>query len=97
MPRKCHEFTDEEINYIIENWGKESPHSMKKKFGCTWYAITKVAENNGLVLPTSNEWTEEEIDLLKDTVIARFCAPAVGGVSGCGDAEGPVAGALGAT
>ena len=64
MPRKCHEFTDEEINYIIENWGKESPHSMKKKFGCTWYAISKVAENNGLVLPTSNEWTEEEIETL---------------------------------
>lgn len=37
------------------------------------------------------------MELLKDTVIARFGAPAVGGVWGCGDAEGPVAGALGAT
>lgn len=32
--------------------------------------------------------------LLRDTVNARFRAPAVGGVWGCGDAKGPVAGLL---
>lgn len=66
MMNKGRIFTDEEINYIIENWGKESPHSMKKKFNCTWYAVTKIAEKNGLKLPTSNEWTEEEIQTLKE-------------------------------
>lgn len=65
MRGKKFEFTDEQIKYIIENWGNESAHSMKKKFGCTWYAVVKVAEINGLKLPTSNEWTEEEIDTLK--------------------------------
>lgn len=30
MKGKKREFTDEEIQYIISNWGKESPHSMKK-------------------------------------------------------------------
>ncbi|MBE6152455.1 MAG: hypothetical protein E7165_04005 [Firmicutes bacterium] len=66
MRGKRREFTDEEINYIITNWGKESPHSMKKKLACTWYAVCKIAEANGLELPTSNNWTEEEITTLKE-------------------------------
>ena len=60
-----HDFSKEDINYIIQNWGKESPNSMKKKFGCSWYAVCKVAENHGLEIPTSNEWTEKEIEQLK--------------------------------
>lgn len=56
---KKFEFTEEQIEYIISNWGKESPYSMKKKFGCTWYAVCKVAELNGLEIPKTNEWTEE--------------------------------------
>ena len=59
-------FTEEEIKYIIDNWGKESPHSMKKKFSCTWYAVVKVAEKHGLEIPKSNEWTKEEIEELKN-------------------------------
>ncbi len=66
MSSKKYEFTEEQIQYIIENWGKESPYSMKKKFGCTWYAVSKVAESHGLELPTSNAWTEEEIETLKE-------------------------------
>ena len=66
MPGKKYEFTEEQIKYIIDNWGKESPHSMKKKFGCTWYAVCKVAESHGLEIPTSNAWTEEEIKVLKE-------------------------------
>ena len=65
MKGKKREFTDEEIQYIISNWGKESPHSMKKKFNCSWYAVCKIAEKNGLEIPTSNEWTNEEIETLK--------------------------------
>lgn len=60
-----YEFTLEEVQYIIDNWGKESPYSMKNKFGCTWYAVCKVAEKYGLPIPTSNEWTPEEIETLK--------------------------------
>ncbi|MEG1310153.1 MAG: hypothetical protein RSD06_04685 [Bacilli bacterium] len=58
-------FTQEQIEYIIENWGKESAHSMKKKFGCSWSAVTNVAKANGLELPTLNEWTNEQIEALK--------------------------------
>ena len=59
-------FTEEEIKYIIDNWGKESPHSMKKRFECSWYAISKVAQSAGLPLPTSNSWTKEEIETLRE-------------------------------
>lgn len=65
MKGKKREFTDEEIKYIVDNWGKESPHRMKKRFNCSWYAVCKVAENHGLEIPTSNEWTEEEIETLR--------------------------------
>lgn len=64
MRGKKYEFSKEQIQYIIENWGKESPHSMKKRFGCTWYAVCKVAEEHSLEIPTSNEWTEDEINTL---------------------------------
>ncbi|MDD4188112.1 MAG: hypothetical protein PHX04_05105 [Bacilli bacterium] len=65
MRGKKFEFTDEQIQYILDNWGKESAHSMKKKFGCTWDAVVGIAKANGLELPTSNDWTQEEIDTLK--------------------------------
>ena len=64
MSREKKIFTNEEIKYIIENWGKESAHSMKKKFNCSWYAVCKVAEEHGLELPKSNEWTDEDVKTL---------------------------------
>ena len=60
------QFSEEQIKYIVDNWGIESPYSMKKRFGCTWYAIAKVAEKNGLELPKTNLWTEEEINTLRE-------------------------------
>lgn len=66
MAKKKFEFSEERIKYIINNWGIESPHSMKKKFGCTWYAVCKVAEEHGLEIPKSKEWTKEEIEQLKE-------------------------------
>ena len=66
MPRKKFEFSDEQINYILTNWGKESAHSMKEKFGCSWYAICDIAKQNNLEMPKSNEWSDEEIELLKE-------------------------------
>lgn len=65
MRGKKREFTEDEVQYILSNWGKESPHSMKKKFNCSWYAVCKVAEKQGLEIPTSNEWAAEEIETLK--------------------------------
>lgn len=59
-------FTKEEINYIIDNWGKESAYSMRKKFKCSFEAVCKVATENGLEKPKSNQWTEEEIEYLQD-------------------------------
>lgn len=59
-------FTDEQINYIVSNWGKESAHSMKNKFGCTWYSVVKVAQEKGLEAPNSNEWTDNQIKQLKE-------------------------------
>ncbi len=59
------EFTEEEIRYIIDHWGMESPYSMEQKFGCSWYAIRKIAANYGLPLPPSNKWTDEEVETLK--------------------------------
>lgn len=64
MSRKKKIFTEEEIKYIIDNWEKESAHSMKKKFDCSWYAVCKVAEGHGLELPKSNEWTAEDVETL---------------------------------
>ena len=65
MRGKSYVFTDEEIAYIVDNWGKESPYSMRKKIGCSWYAVCKVAEQHGLQIPTSNVWTSEEVATLK--------------------------------
>lgn len=66
MRGKQHEFSEDDIKYIVQNWEKESAHSMKKKFGCTWYAVCKVAQDHGLKLPESNEWTDEQINELKE-------------------------------
>lgn len=58
-------FNEEQIDYIIKNWGIESVHSMKKRFGCSWYAVIGVAKDNHLELPNSKEWTDAEIETLK--------------------------------
>lgn len=65
MSNKKYEFSETEKNYIIDNWGKESATSMKNKIGCSWHAVCRVASEYGLELPTSNNWTEEETNLLK--------------------------------
>lgn len=64
MRGRKYEFTQEQIQYIIDYWGKESPYSMKKRFDCSWYAVCKVAEQYGLEIPESNKWTDEEINIL---------------------------------
>ena len=77
MKGKKRKFTDDEIQYIINNWGKESPHSMKKRFNCSWYAVCKVAEKHGSEIPISNEWTNEDIETLKneiyDNILSLVC------------------------
>ena len=65
MNGKKREFSDEEIEYIVKNWGKESPNKMRSKFNCSWEAICRVAKSKGLEIPTSNVWTPEEIEKLR--------------------------------
>ena len=66
MRRPKRIFTEKEKKYIVDNWGKESVHSMKKKFDCTWYAVCNVAKEYGLDMPTKEgEWTKEDIETLK--------------------------------
>lgn len=79
MKGKPRAFSEEEENYIVENWGKESVHSMKKKFDCSWYAVCNVAKKHGLEMPESNIWTDDDIKALKElsetehyTVIAKI-------------------------
>lgn len=59
------QFTEEQILYIKENWGKVSAHAMKKKFGCSWYAVVQQATSMGFLAPEANHWTEDEIAKLK--------------------------------
>lgn len=67
MPRgEKFEFTDDQINYIVANWGEESAHSMKKKFGCSWYAVCGVAKEHGLDMPESEKWTDEQVKELME-------------------------------
>lgn len=66
------EFSPDQIQYIIDNWGKESAYSMKIKFGCSWYAVVNVAKKYNLEMPTSNKWTEEEIELLKKLALNTY-------------------------
>lgn len=67
MPRgKKFEFTQEQKNYIVNNWGKESAYSMKTKFGCSWEAVCNVAKEFGLDMPESEKWTKDQVnDLIK--------------------------------
>ena len=64
MKGKKFEFSDEQIKYIIDHWGIESIHSMKKMFNCSWYAIANIGKKYNLKLPESNKWTDDDIDKL---------------------------------
>lgn len=45
------QFSEEQKEYIKDNWGKESAHSMKKKFGCSWATVVNAAVALGLDPP----------------------------------------------
>lgn len=59
-------FTNEEIKYILDNWGKISVHQMKTELNCSWETVWNVAKQYGLEKPKSNDWTPEEINQLKE-------------------------------
>lgn len=47
MRGKKFEFNEEQIKYIIDNWGKETPHSMKKSLvavGMQYVVLQKVTD-----------------------------------------------------
>ncbi len=64
--RKKREFTDEEIKYIVDNWGVESIYKMRKKFDCSWNVISEIGIKYNLKIPTSRVWSEQDVSLLKE-------------------------------
>ena len=63
---KMRVFTEEELQYILENWGRVSIHEMRTVLKCSQQVITRVAEEYQLELPKNRFWTEEEVLLLKE-------------------------------
>ncbi len=61
-------FTDDEKQYIIENWGLISIYKMKNKLHCSWDAVANYGKEKGLQMPvqTHIKWDDEEIQELKD-------------------------------
>lgn len=55
-------FTDQEKQYIDENWGKISIYKMKMHLNCTWEAIANYGRSKGYPMPVSKStpWTDEE-------------------------------------
>ena len=58
-------FTDEELDYILDNWGKMNVHSIARELHTSWNSIARLAEGMGLEVPRNNYWTEGEIELLR--------------------------------
>ncbi|MBR2827640.1 MAG: hypothetical protein IKE70_00195 [Bacilli bacterium] len=63
---KNREFSEEEIQFILNNWGNLSMHEMRIQIRCSQKALLKVAEEYQLELPLNRFWTDEEIKLLKN-------------------------------
>ena len=58
-------FTEEEKQFILNNWNKLSIHKIRDIINCSNKAIEYFAQENNLELPKSNRWTEEEIETLR--------------------------------
>lgn len=64
MGKLLFDWKPKDVEYIIENWGKESAHSMKKRFNCSWQTVANKAKELGLSEPVDPTWTAEEVDTL---------------------------------
>ncbi|MCI8575816.1 MAG: helix-turn-helix domain-containing protein [Bacilli bacterium] len=64
--RETFEFTDEQVKYLKENWGKVSIASMTKTFNCTRKRIEEKAEELNLPKLPSKIWSVEEKLELKE-------------------------------
>ena len=60
------EFNEEEISFIVNNWGSISCYRMRKVLSCSYEALIKVAKKYNLEIPKSNAWSNEEESLLKE-------------------------------
>ena len=65
MENKAHEFTKEEIDYIISNWGVVSPTRMAKMFSSSFETIVKVARQHNLTYQNTTKWQKEDEELLQ--------------------------------
>ena len=63
---KMRVFTEEELQYILKNWGSVSVHEMRTVLNCSQIAIMRVAEQYHLELPSNRFWTKEDIKRLKE-------------------------------
>jgi len=61
------EWTENEINYLKENWEEESDAEIAKQFGRTKAAVTQKRNQYHLV-NSSYHWSEEEVELLKQNL-----------------------------
>ena len=66
MSKSNFDWTDAKEKYLKDNWSVETTHSLKLKLECTWYAVTKKAEELGLPPHPSNRWTTKEKQTLRE-------------------------------
>jgi len=64
MKRKKYNWTAKDDQFLIENWDVMSIYQMKKTLGCSWELVASKAEKLGFEVPTNNDWSEEEKELL---------------------------------
>ena len=57
-------FTEEEIDYILDNWGKMSARAMARSLHASRDTLARIAKELDLEMPKNYYWTKEEIELL---------------------------------
>ncbi len=60
-------FSEKKLDYIKNNWGKVTVHSMRNKLNCGADTVKKAAVSLGLEKPPTKppNWTDADIEKLK--------------------------------
>lgn len=67
MP-KAFQFTEENVIYIKENWGKETITNMSNEIGCSRKALSREAKKLGFIRKDKVRWETYEDNLLKEKI-----------------------------
>ncbi len=59
-------FSQEEIEYIKNNYSTKTVYTLKKELGCSWEKVKGTLIKLGIEPPKSNNWTKEEEEQLRD-------------------------------